>query len=109
LPVGAGVVQVGAAYNDLGATIAAPQSDLNFGIKTYLNGALVSDISLDTSQVAADTIDYVATDENGLTATSTHTVIIGCELLCSDSARKKVKPNNNRNAIAKRSVFNSTC
>jgi hypothetical protein len=40
------------------------------------NGALVSNIVLDTSQVETDTIDYVATGQNGLTATSTRTVII---------------------------------
>src|SRR4029450_11270795 len=28
----------------------------------------------------------------------------GCELFCSDAARKKAQPDNNRNAIAKRSV-----
>ena len=31
---------------------------------------------IDTSKVATDTIDYVATDPSGLTATSTRTVII---------------------------------
>jgi hypothetical protein len=31
---------------------------------------------LDTSQVATDTIDYIVTDQTGLTATSTRTVII---------------------------------
>jgi hypothetical protein len=36
----------------------------------------VSDIVLDTSKVATDTIDCVATDPAGLTATSTRTVII---------------------------------
>ncbi|MFY9993005.1 MAG: hypothetical protein WAL40_18575, partial [Rhodoplanes sp.] len=61
---------------DLGATITAPEQDKNLGIKTYLNGALVSDIVLDTSQAAADTIDYVVTDQNGLTSTSTRTVIV---------------------------------
>jgi hypothetical protein len=40
------------------------------------NGTLVSNIVLDTSQVATDTIDYVATGQNGFTATSTRTVII---------------------------------
>jgi hypothetical protein len=30
----------------------------------------------DTSQVGTDTIDYVATDQSGLTATSTRTVIV---------------------------------
>jgi hypothetical protein len=35
-----------------------PQADLNHSIKTYLNGALVSDIVLDTSATTTDTIDY---------------------------------------------------
>jgi hypothetical protein len=48
----------------------------NLGIKTYVNGTLTSNIVIDTSQVATDTIQYVATDQNGLTATSTRTVII---------------------------------
>ena len=56
-------------YADLGTAITAPQADLNLGIRTFLNGALVSNIILDTSEVATDTIDYVATDGTGLTAT----------------------------------------
>ena len=36
----------------------------------------MSDIVLDTSTTTTDTIDYVATDQNGLTSTSTRTVII---------------------------------
>ena len=47
--------------------------DQNFGLKYFLNGALVSNIVIDTSAAATDTIDYVATDN---TATSTRTVII---------------------------------
>jgi lysophospholipase L1-like esterase len=70
------IVQVGASYNDLGATIAGPQADLNLGITTFLNGQLVSNIVLDTSQAATDTIDYVVTDIQGLASTSTRTVII---------------------------------
>jgi hypothetical protein len=70
------IVQVGATYNDLGATITGPQQDLNLGIQTYLNGVLTSPIELDTSAAATDTIDYVVTDESGLAATSTRTVII---------------------------------
>ena len=69
-------IQVGDTYNDLGATITGPQADLNLGIKTFLNGALVSNIVLDTSTTTTATIDYVATDQNGLTSTSTRTVII---------------------------------
>jgi hypothetical protein len=70
------VIQVGATYTDLGATITGPQADLNLGITTYLNGTPVSIIVIDTTQAATDTIDYVVTDQNGLTSTSTRTVII---------------------------------
>jgi hypothetical protein len=56
-------------------TITGPD-DLNFGIKTFLNGALVSNIVLDTSAAATDTIDYVVTDQDGLSATRPRTVII---------------------------------
>ena len=69
-------IHVGDIYNDIGATITGPASDLNLGIHTFLNGTLVSDIVLDTSTTSTDTIDYVVTDQNGLTSTSTRTVIV---------------------------------
>ena len=40
------------------------------------NGIETSSVQIDTSAAATDTIDYVATDQNGLTATSTRTVFI---------------------------------
>ena len=70
------IIQVGDTYNDLGATITGPQADLNLGIKTFLNGTAMSPVQIDTSQAATDTIDYVATDQSGLTSTSTRTVIV---------------------------------
>ena len=70
------IVQVGASYADLGATITGPAADLNLGIKTFVNGLFVSNIVLDTSAAATDTIDYVATDSQGLTSTSTRTVVV---------------------------------
>ena len=70
------VIQMGASYSDLGATITGPQADLNLGIKTFLNGTLTGNIVVDTSAAATDTIDYVVTDQNGLTSTSTRTVIV---------------------------------
>jgi hypothetical protein len=70
------IVQIGDTYNDLGATIAGPTADLNLGITTYVNGVETSPVRIDTSTAATDTIDYVATDQNGLTSTSTRTVII---------------------------------
>jgi hypothetical protein len=69
-------IHVGDSYSDLGAMISAPDEDKDLGIKTYLNGTLVSDIVLDTSAEATDTIDYVVTDAAGNTATSTRTVFI---------------------------------
>ena len=50
--------------------------DQNLGLKYFLNGALVSNIVIDTSAAATDTIDYVATDSAGNTATSTRTVVV---------------------------------
>jgi hypothetical protein len=44
---------------------------LNLGITTYVNEIETSPVQIDTSAPATDTIDYVATDTTGLTATST--------------------------------------
>ena len=68
-------IKLGDTYQDLGAT-AKDSEGHDLGVKTFLNGALVSDIVLDTSATSTDTIDYVATDTNGLTSTSTRTVYI---------------------------------
>jgi hypothetical protein len=68
-------INAGDTYTDLGAIVTDNQGH-NLGYKTFLNGALVSNIVVDTSEVATDTIDYVATDTWGNTATSTRTVII---------------------------------
>ena len=43
------IIQVGATYNDLGATITGPQQDLNLGITTYVNGVEMSPVQIDTS------------------------------------------------------------
>ena len=68
-------INVGDTYTDLGAIVPDNQGH-DLGYKTFLDGALVSNIIIDTTQVATDTIDYVATDTWGNTATSTRTVII---------------------------------
>jgi hypothetical protein len=60
--------------------------DTNLGLQTFLNGTPVSNIDIDTSQVATDTIDYVATDSDGLTATSTRTVLIEAAVSSAASA-----------------------
>ena len=41
-----------------------------------MNGVATSPVQIDTTEAATDTIDYVATDQYGLTSTSTRTVII---------------------------------
>jgi hypothetical protein len=70
------IIHIGDTYADLSATITGSQGDLNLGIKTFLNGRLVSNIVLDTTAMATDTIDHVTTDDAGLTSTSTRTVLI---------------------------------
>ena len=68
-------IHAGDTYTDLGAIVTDNQGhDLSY--RTFINGALSGNILIDTSQVATDTIDYVATDTWGNTATSTRTVII---------------------------------
>lgn len=68
-------VNVGDTYNDLGAIVHDNQGhDLSY--RTFINGVLSGNSLIDTSQVATDTIDYVATDTWGNTATSTRTVIV---------------------------------
>ena len=68
-------INVGDTYTDLGAIVTDNQGH-DLGYKTFLDGTLVSNIVIDTTQVATDTIDYVATDTWGNTATSTRTVVI---------------------------------
>jgi Chaperone of endosialidase len=85
------IINVGDSYADLGATVSdsgvGQAGDTNLGYTTFLNGTLVSNIVIDTSQVATDTIDYVATDQFGLTATSTRTVIIEAVALASSTVQ----------------------
>ena len=84
------IIEVGDSYADLGATVTdsgpGQAGDTNLGYQTFLNGTLVSNIVIDTSQVATDTIDYVATDSAGLTATSTRTVLIEAATAATSTA-----------------------
>ena len=74
------IITIGDSYADLGATVSGTgpgqAGDTNLGYQTFVNGTLVSNIAIETSEVATDTIDYVATDSAGLTATSTRIVLI---------------------------------
>jgi hypothetical protein len=47
-----------------------------FPTRPRIVGTEMSPVQIDTSTAATDTIDYVATDQNGLTSTTTRTVII---------------------------------
>jgi hypothetical protein len=66
------IITVGDSYADLGATVSdtgpGQAGDTDLGYQTFLNGTLISNIVLDTSEVATDTIDYVVTDTDGLTS-----------------------------------------
>jgi hypothetical protein len=79
------------------ATITGPQADLNLGITTYVNGAPMNPVQLDTSTAATDTIAYVATDSAGLTSTSTRTVIIQA---ANDSQASTTPANDNTPPLA---------
>jgi len=69
------IVQIGDTYTDPGAiVIDSLGHDLSY--RDFVNGVLSGDIVIDTSQVATDTIDYVATDAWGNIATGTRTVVI---------------------------------
>ena len=71
----AAIINVGDTYTDLGA-IGHDNQGHDLSYRTFINDVLSGNILIDTSQVATDTIDYVATDTWGNTATSARTVII---------------------------------
>jgi hypothetical protein len=68
-------INVGYTYTDLGA-IAHDNQGHDLSYRTFINGVLSGNMLLDTSQIAKDTIDYVAIDTWGNTATSTRTIIV---------------------------------
>lgn len=68
-------LSIGDIYSDMGATVS-DNVDANLGHSTYLDGVLVSQVSIDTSATASYTIEYAAIDNAGNTATSTRTVIV---------------------------------
>jgi hypothetical protein len=73
------VIQVGATYTDLGAAITGPQADLNLGIEAIVDSGATTTlgaIEIDTSQPGTHTIEYVATDQNGLEGAAIRTVIV---------------------------------
>ena len=69
-------INIGATYSDLGATVTDNVNE-NLGIKTYLDGTLVTQVTLDTASSTTYTIEYNAIDQAGNSATSTRQVIVG--------------------------------
>jgi hypothetical protein len=70
-------IEAGDTYNDLGARIVVPESDLNLGLVIVLDGATTTQVSIDTSQPGERTILYTVTSPTtGLTGSATRTVII---------------------------------
>ena len=59
----------------------------------FVNGIEMNPVQIDTSAAATDTIDYVATDSPGLTATSTRTVIV--EAPANDNQATTTPANDN--------------
>jgi hypothetical protein len=55
-------------------------------------------VQIDTTEAATDTIDYVATDQNGLTSTSTRTVIV--EAAANDNQATTTPANDNTPPLA---------
>jgi hypothetical protein len=88
-------VNVGDTYADLGATITSPTADLNLGIHLYVDGVAVDAVQLDTSTAATHSVDYVATDPAGLTATSTRTVIVSAAANDNAASSTPVAANDN--------------
>jgi hypothetical protein len=68
-------IHIGDSYSDLGAT-ATDSEGHELTVHTFVNGVSLEPATLDTSTAGTSTIDYVATDTWGNTATSTRTVII---------------------------------
>jgi hypothetical protein len=84
-------INVGDRYADLGA-IVTDNADHNLGLKYFLNGALVSNIVIDTSAAATDTIDYVATDNAGNVATSSRTVVVEAASIALEPPPSPLEP-----------------
>ncbi len=66
-------IAVDASYSDLGALVS-DDKDGNLGIKTFVDGTEVSQVSIDTSALATFVITYQATDNDGNVGEATRTV-----------------------------------
>ena len=70
-------IELGDTYNDLGARIIAPESELNLGVVTVLDGATTTAVSIDTGMPGEHTILYTVTSPTtGLTSSIMRTVTV---------------------------------
>lgn len=70
-------IELGDTYNDLGARITAPDSDLNLGLTIILDGATTTAVSIDTTTPGEHAILYtVASPTSGLTGSAMRTIIV---------------------------------
>jgi hypothetical protein len=60
----------------LDSTTPPPSTTPALPVHDFLNGIAMSNIIVDTTSAATDTIDHVATDQNGLTSMSTRTIVV---------------------------------
>ncbi len=70
-------VAVGSTYTDLGAVLTGPAQDLNLGLHAVVDGGATTtldQVTIDTSAPGIHTVEYFATDQNGLTGYATRTV-----------------------------------
>jgi hypothetical protein len=70
-------IDIGVSYNDLGARIVAPLSDLNLGLTIVLDGATTTAVTIDTTTPGEHTILYTVTSSTtGLTGSIMRTVLV---------------------------------
>ena len=97
-------ITVGTTYADLGATITAPQADLNLGLTVVIDNATSTDgtVQIDTNNPGTHTILYTVTDPNGLTGSATRTVIVSAPQQTPPPANDNTTPAANDNSPAER-------
>ncbi|MGB5083656.1 MAG: immunoglobulin-like domain-containing protein [Methylocystis silviterrae] len=88
-------IELGDTYNDLGARILAPESDLNLGIVIVLDGANTTEVSIDTSAPGDHTILYTVTSPTtGLTGSIMRTVTVSSAEELTVPAEEDTNPFN---------------
>jgi len=88
-------IELDQTYNDLGARIVAPESDLNLGIVVLLDGATTTAVSIDTSAPGEHTILYTVTSPTtGLTGTIMRTVTVSSAEELTVPAEEDTNPFN---------------